>query len=422
MRVLWIAQNGGNYKHKGLERSGGWIGAMQDKLMAENADIDLGIVFLSDRDGEELREGRVTYMPVLFPECKWRRRYPFRNLTLESPSEDVRIARLIKRKADSFNPDIIHVWGSENNIASVIPLLNKPFAVHIQGLATLFSIAYFPPGFSKADLKAASPLWKPSGLVKRLLKADDYSRYLTFLHQAERERKIAAYVKNWIGRTDWDREAVRALSPGSRYFHCEEVMRRDFEGESWTYHFGGTLNLQSNIGPQWYKGVDMVLRTAALLKEKGVPVHWRVNGIHSRQKMAGYISRKLGIVPGDVGVEFCGRTQAEGIKEGLLACDAYVHPSYAENSSNAIAEAMMLGVPTIAQRVGGNPTMLKDGSGVLVEAGHPELMASAIMEMRDRATAEGYSVRARDVAGSRQDGQRTAKELLHIYETVLKGQ
>ena len=66
--------------------------------------------------------------------------------------------------------------------------------------------------------------------------------------------------------------------------------------------------------------------------------------------------------------------------------------------------------------------MLKDGSGVLVEAGHPELMASAIMEMRDRATAEGYSVRARDVAGSRQDGQRTAKELLHIYETVLKGQ
>ena len=58
------------------------------------------------------------------------------------------------------------------------------------------------------------------------------------------------------------------LSPGSHYFHCDEMLRDDFLGEKWKYHYDGkTLRLQSNISEDLYKGFDVVLNVARILKE-----------------------------------------------------------------------------------------------------------------------------------------------------------
>ena len=116
---------------------------------------------------------------------------------------------------------------------------------------------------------------------------------------------------------------------------------------------------------------------------------------------------------------FKGRVDGNQIRTGLLACDVYVHPSYIENSSNAIAEAMMLGVPTIAQFVGGNSTMLKDSSGLLVPSGAPYDMAYAIMGMRDKETAENYSEKALNVASQRQNTKKVISDLMHIYQKII---
>ena len=109
----------------------------------------------------------------------------------------------------------------------------------------------------------------------------------------------------------------------------------------------------------------------------------------------------------------------KAIREGLLQSDVYVHPSYIENSSNAIAEAQMLGVPVIAQFVGGNPTMLKNDSGVLVAPNEPYILASKIMEMRKKKIAEGYSERALAVASERQNTEKTCSDLINIYKTII---
>jgi len=52
----------------------------------------------------------------------------------------------------------------------------------------------------------------------------------------------------------------------------------------------------------------------------------------------------------------------------LSAADIYLHPSYWENTSNAILEAMSLSLPVVARRTGGNPELLAVGdAGVLYD-------------------------------------------------------
>ena len=106
-----------------------------------------------------------------------------------------------------------------------------------------------------------------------------------------------------------------------------------------------------------------------------------------------------------------GSVDAQTIKQGLLNCDIYVHPSYIENSSNAIAEAQMTGVPVIAQHVGGNATMLKNDSGILVAPNEPYILAHKSMSVRDKNTANGYSQRALAVAKERQDRDQVISDL-----------
>ena len=63
MRVLWIAQNGGNYKKGIIKGTGGWIGALQGELVKRYLDMELGITF-ERSDYESIKEGNVAYSPV----------------------------------------------------------------------------------------------------------------------------------------------------------------------------------------------------------------------------------------------------------------------------------------------------------------------------------------------------------------------
>ena len=63
----------------------------------------------------------------------------------------------------------------------------------------------------------------------------------------------------------------------------------------------------------------------------------------------------------------------------LQRCTMLVHPSRHENSPMAICEAMAVGTPVIASRVGGVPNLLGDGAnGLLVQRGNASELADRI--------------------------------------------
>ena len=100
----------------------------------------------------------------------------------------------------------------------------------------------------------------------------------------------------------------------------------------------------------------------------------RESGMVERLKLSEY-GRYLRMVMDECGVteavHFIGQQNETQMKELYLSAQVYVVPSLIENSPNSLGEAMLLGLPCIASRVGGIPSMAEEGE-VNFEYLHPD--------------------------------------------------
>ena len=101
-------------------------------------------------------------------------------------------------------------------------------------------------------------------------------------------------------------------------------------------------------------------------------------------------------------VRFLGRVSGEAVDDLLRRCRAAVLPSECvENAPMAVLEAMMLGRPVIATRMGGIPEQIRDGvDGLLVRAGD-------VVELAASTACHGGVARSGRRDGSRRLWART---------------
>jgi glycosyltransferase involved in cell wall biosynthesis len=77
----------------------------------------------------------------------------------------------------------------------------------------------------------------------------------------------------------------------------------------------------------------------------------------------------------------------EEIEICLAGLDCFVLPSLNEGMGRALIEAMAAGLPVVASRVGGIPSLIEDGkNGLLVPAGDSSAIASALRRILDDPT------------------------------------
>jgi glycosyltransferase involved in cell wall biosynthesis len=75
--------------------------------------------------------------------------------------------------------------------------------------------------------------------------------------------------------------------------------------------------------------------------------------------------------------------------------DVLVAPSHQEPFGTVLSEAMAVGTPVVATRVGGLAEVVDDGvTGALVEPGEPEALAKAVLDVLTRREAMGTAARA----------------------------
>lgn len=88
----------------------------------------------------------------------------------------------------------------------------------------------------------------------------------------------------------------------------------------------------------------------------------------------------------------------------VKAADVFVINSTYEGLSHALIEAMMLGTPVVATRVGGNPELIEDGvEGLLVPAQDDEALYAAlkqVAEHKEAVAARAQAARAKSKAFS----------------------
>jgi len=104
----------------------------------------------------------------------------------------------------------------------------------------------------------------------------------------------------------------------------------------------------------------------------------------------------------------------------LAAADIAVLPSWHENMSNALLEAMAAGLPVITTRVDGNTEVVSRGGGLLVPPADPAALASALAELcADPALRATLGREARAVIAANYTEKHMTDRLDRVYSGIL---
>jgi glycosyltransferase involved in cell wall biosynthesis len=122
----------------------------------------------------------------------------------------------------------------------------------------------------------------------------------------------------------------------------------------------------------------------------------------------------------DFNVQFLGRRS--DVSELLEASDLFVFPTFHENLSNALLEAMAAGLPVIATDVGGNTEVLRRGGGILIRPKDPDGLATALDELiKDLSRRLELGLESRQVVEDFYSLDAMSKTLDGVYSDILRG-
>ena len=262
---------------------------------------------------------------------------------LRAPSlfwlDTFRIRHVLRR----VRPDVVHAWGAENGAALVASRLGYPYLVTMQGLMS-WIVTLVPPTrydrlvafLEKPSLRRASLVTAESGFAIRYLRE----------HHPHLDLRQVEHAPRWL-------------------FH--QVLRQP-QGPPWRFVFVGSLT--------HLKGVDLMLQALDRIKGE-VPFELSL--------IAGPANAFLNTVKASVSAELWSRLTfhhnltPEEISAQFATATLLLCPTRADNSPNAVKEAVVAGLPVVASAVGGIPDyVFPEENGLLFPAGDVAQCAAAI--------------------------------------------
>lgn len=404
MRVLWFTNTPSNYKasSKGYN-GGGWISSLESEI-TKCRQIELAVAFMLPGQPFKVQKERITYYPI--QRSKNNIYNKIKNVLLGSnPNQQKNIEKLIQIISD-YKPDIIEIFGSEQFFGLVAPHIKTPVVLHIQGIINPYYNAYLPPFFS----------WnRHSFNLKELV--GWYRNKRNWINNCIQEREILRNVYFYIGRTTWDERVTKVFNPLCHYFYGSEILREPFYIPS-KRTLPADIKIVTTISSPLYKGFDLILKTAKILKEiLHLNFVWEVFGNIDPS----FVERQVGIISDNVNVKLCGVAQAEEIKNRILNCTCFFHPSYIDNSPNSVCEAQMLGCSVISTNVGGIPSLITDNeTGFLIPSNDPYQAAYLIKNLYMNPILNHEVGRnAQILAFKRHDKQYIVDSLIKVYQQII---
>lgn len=417
MHILWFTNTPSCYKGASgnCYNGGGWISSLEMELKKRN-DVKLGVCFYTNSIPELIKEEQENVAYYLLPRPHKTVKYIFETIVNTSEISSRKHEKLampaLLKVIEDFRPDIIQIFGSENIYGLIAGYTTVPVVLHIQGILTPYLNAFLPPFVSWRMY-----IGQDKSLRNILGRMSDR---IAWKRNSVTEQRIMYTVKNFMGRTVWDKRMVELWNPKAHYYHCDEILRDVFYKSSSKRQLPSMPVFVTIISSQLYKGYDTVLKAAKILKSKIGNFEWKVFG----DVQPVFVEKQCQIKHDDVNVHLMGVASAEQIKDTLLHTTAYVHTSYIDNSPNSLCEALLLGVASIATGVGGIPSLIENGrTGFLIPANDPYQMAF-LMKYLTENTEMNIEVgkKAKQIAMKRHDKQMIAECVMKIYADILSKQ
>lgn len=330
---------------------------------------------------------------------------------------------------NNFNPDIIHIHGVENNFGLIRKYINPniPIVCSIQGLInpTHDFLTYSIANISMSKYKSLKN-WLGRGSVKFTLKK--WKEYISL------EKEILQINKYFIGRTRWDKAHLYAFNPTSYYFHGDELLRSSFYNKSWSLSEKETYRIFVSSAAYPLKGFHVVLKAIHILKKKYPNITLvaplttlklnssKLRDILITEDYDNYLKREISRLQIAGNIILLPKLDAEQMASEYKKAHVFVLPSFLENSSNALGEAMLIGTPIVSAPVGGILSILKDEeSGLFFPSGDYAMLAHQIQRiLEDDDLAHKLSSRARSVAEYRHNVENTTQQYIDIYKDIIQ--
>ena len=113
--------------------------------------------------------------------------------------------------------------------------------------------------------------------------------------------------------------------------------------------------------------------------------------------------------------------QVNNVIELLCGCDTFLFATLHENLSNALLEAMSVGLPIIATQIGGNVEVVEDmGNGFLVQEKNSQIIVEKVCELyNNKVEREVFAKRSQEIIKEKFTQENLYSKISEIYENML---
>lgn len=380
LKILWIAP----FPLKAGVHPAPWLSSLADELAS--AGHQLTILTASPRITElQTVDTGHGYKLLVLPY-----KGGLRHLLSGFRTQVSAMAGYLRTHASAY--DIIHVHGTELQYASSLlhQHLKTPYIISIQGIISRYK-KELPQKFSK--------------------------QYLYWTLTSMYEKNEVRHSPYFFCRTDWDQHFVRSINSDANITVCWEMLRPEFFAYRPTFH-GKDILFMGGDNP--IKALNLCLQVFDRLAARHPQMKLHVVGnVHHHV----YERLRHALAPRhlhDANVLLHGSLDAEGICKLYSDCYCLYHPSLIDNSPNSVCEAQVAGLPVVATRVGGVPSLIVDGqTGILVEKNDAEGHYLALENLFWDIDLQRYlSHNSREIARQRHDKRVIVEKTVDTYQKL----
>ena len=342
-----------------------------------------------------------------------------------SAKYNVKLEDYWRKVAADFQPDIVHIHGTEfpHGLAYMRGVGAGNVVISIQGLVGAYA-RYSLGQIPVADLKKRRTLYD-------LLKGHFLKTPESMAKAGETENEYLRMARHVIGRTDWDRDHVWAVNPDAEYHFCNETLRKPFYTTKWELAECERHTIFLSQAHKPIKGIHKIIEALPYIAREfpDVKVYvagndfTRKNSVKDKLRFGTYanyvlhLMEKLNVRERFV---FTGMLDERQMAAMYKAAHVFVCPSSIENSPNSLGEAQLVGTPVVASYVGGVPCMVEHGkTGLLYRFEEHEMLARCVCSVfSDDGFACRLSAGGNACAQERHDGHVNAMRTLEIYNDI----
>lgn len=409
MRILWISAS--IFDDSEEKQSGVWQKALALKLSAYP---DIELINLSyQRVSSELIEinfGSIKQWGM--PRCgKVKRGYPPK-----------RVIYLFYDIIKKINPDIIHIWGSEN------PFKLLPFQDDLPGIKVL-SMQGVLSSVAENLLNGLTlkQLISTIGIREIIKRETLFTIRKSFYDSASIERIMIKKCRYILTQSEWTESQVRPVNPDVHFFRVGRVLRTSFvEAKKWTeFEHNNPIIYSAAVG-YTLKGLHVLIKAVNIVKSVYPNVELRLAGALGRTDFLGdgYLRliqsmiKKYGL---QNNVTWLGAIAASEIIKNLQEASVFVNPSFIESYSLVLAEAMTIGTPCVISYAGAMPELAENKKEALffTPGDYKNCAYQIINLLSNPDIATDLSINAQKRAEYRNSITDTAAEQMRAYEAIL---